>query len=1280
MAEAGSTSQEPYRFRMGSYGILHPLGSGGMSSVFRAVHLETGHEVALKVLPTAMARNSTILKRFVAEARSAADLQHPNIAQIYDRGSDDGRYYLVLEYVEGGDLHEYVQHQGPLNPAEAVDLIVQVARGLEYAASRGVIHRDVKPSNVLRTPAGEAKIIDLGLALRPESEDERVTREGTTVGTVDYMAPEQARDSRATSFQSDIYSLGCTLYYLLTGLPPFPGGDITEKLTRHARTPPPDVLEARDDVPAALGGILRRMMAKKPEERQASYRELISALRSIGGDESSVALVPIEEQTAGTRPAREGASRAAALAAAGGAEPTNASLPEISLAALADELLDEDGDGEARPAADRMPSPSVPSPEFAARRTSTEVSEDAWIWRCVVIGAVVIVAVIGLDLILRPFPNNNGQPYPAEDRIHSAVPREFGELAMQPMAPPVEPPPVVPRTPAPGAATASNSPATVAWEEPGDAPATNLPTKSYPPGVQEGYLPPWAREPVPIEVDGPRTIVRRVPDARDVGAIASLRQALDVPRGAVEVADVGPFPISDLRIPGEARIIRSRPGYRAVLRIEGSRVDAIRSLPGVFNLDGRSLVLDSLDLVVYVRELGLDQRALFYMTGGDLTLKNCTVTIYNPSRSPFTFLRTEGSSSRPARVRIEDSLIRGDLSAMFEMGPTPVEAALIRSVLMGDGPIVRTPDAASQARHALYTLGSALVSRGPLVDLAGGPKSDAVSRRLSVRAYDTAFSRIGGSGVASLTHCEVAGAMVDQQLDWIGADNLYAGWLGYFSSGPEHEIRVRTLTAFRSTWNGEPTTSREIASECPATTLISDVAPRSLRGFLPGWEGLIDGVARSRPNLKARTLFDFPSPVAPTIVNADGPARGFGELAFDVDAPGPWNGDLGAFLRANEVEPGGLLRVRVVGSGTHRMTPVRLVDGSTVEIRVEPPPPAAIPAQRAGAPAIDNAAHVERPPLVFEPAPGVAGPLLSLNGGCLAISGLRLRVEGPSVLESLIRVEDGSLALSRCELSIPGDQKSPPLLIDFRAATTRPRPAPPASHPLAGPSDRPACVLEGCVLATTGKAIRAELGTGIVSLSRCAVGARGDVFTIIPADVARDRFVADLKLDRCTVATAAAVVRASAWPGEPPGPDRPWLVSSSDTAYVDLSERTPKESVLCRADAEAFAQGQIFWRQDRDAIEVQGFAAGGDGPLPNRNRDVVSQWVDLWGTDHIREITGPRPGSSSPSVRLLARPRPGRVAPEDLVLDPNHPAGRLRGDVGVDAAVFDILGRQSRRR
>ena len=271
------------RIRIGSYRLTRSLGTGGMSSVFHAVHSESGNEVALKILPRSLAKNSAVLQRFLREAKNAEALEHPNIVAIYDRGVDQGRYYLVLEFIDGGDFHDRIRSTGPLSPAETISVARAVAEALKYAAGRGVIHRDVKPANILGSKAGLVKVADLGLALQAEADDERVTRDGTTVGTVDYMAPEQARDSRAASIQSDMYSLGCTLYYLLTGTPPYPGGDVAERLSRHFTQPAQDPRRARPEVPDVLAVIVLRLMAKKPDDRYADYDALIAALDAAAG-------------------------------------------------------------------------------------------------------------------------------------------------------------------------------------------------------------------------------------------------------------------------------------------------------------------------------------------------------------------------------------------------------------------------------------------------------------------------------------------------------------------------------------------------------------------------------------------------------------------------------------------------------------------------------------------------------------------------------------------------------------------------------------------------------------------------------------------------------------------------------------------------------------------------------------------------------------------------------------------------------------------------------------
>lgn len=270
---------------LGPYEILEYIGGGGMGRVFRAFDARLSRLVALKVLTPEQASDPQTLARFQNEARSAARLNHPGIVQVYAAGEQNGVYYIAFEFIEGVNLRKLVEDKGPLPWVDAVRYVLQVAEALDHANKRGVVHRDIKPSNIIITNDGQAKLIDLGLArvFHPDGRSQDLTSSGTTLGTFDYIAPEQARDPRLADVRSDIYSLGCTLYFLLTGQPPFPGGTVLQKLLQHQTEEPPDVRTVRRDVPEALVRILRRMMAKSPRQRFSSAADLAAALREVLG-------------------------------------------------------------------------------------------------------------------------------------------------------------------------------------------------------------------------------------------------------------------------------------------------------------------------------------------------------------------------------------------------------------------------------------------------------------------------------------------------------------------------------------------------------------------------------------------------------------------------------------------------------------------------------------------------------------------------------------------------------------------------------------------------------------------------------------------------------------------------------------------------------------------------------------------------------------------------------------------------------------------------------------
>ena len=270
---AGRTSG----FRVDRYLLLDLIGHGGMGRVYLARDTRLNRLVALKILAPERMNNPRAIARFQREARVGAQLQHENLVRIYDFGESSGRYFLVMEYIEGKTVGGLITAQGAMPPPTAARLARQIALGLEHAHRKGLIHRDVNPYNVLVTHEGIAKLADLGLAIDLAEED-RVTREGATVGTFDYVAPEQARHSHAADIRSDIYSLGCTLYHMISGQVPFPSPSLPEKLFAHQAIEPEPLGQLVPGVPAALVEVVQRMMRKLPEDRYATPLQVAQAL------------------------------------------------------------------------------------------------------------------------------------------------------------------------------------------------------------------------------------------------------------------------------------------------------------------------------------------------------------------------------------------------------------------------------------------------------------------------------------------------------------------------------------------------------------------------------------------------------------------------------------------------------------------------------------------------------------------------------------------------------------------------------------------------------------------------------------------------------------------------------------------------------------------------------------------------------------------------------------------------------------------------------------------
>jgi serine/threonine protein kinase len=271
---------------LGPYRVLAPLGKGGMGTVYLARDGDSGEYVALKILPPHKARGEDrLLARFRREMEMSRRVAHPNLAWTYDAGQYHGVYFIAMEYIPGCTLTRLVAEQGPLSVERAAGLLAEVAAALEHVHNQGLVHRDLKPSNIMVTPNGHAKVLDLGLALvagERAADPLVVGGRGYVLGTMDYIAPEQARDPTAVDRRADVYSLGCTLYFALTGRPPFPGGTSREKIHRQKHEEPTPLRVVLPNVLPPFAAVVRRMMEKDPADRYPSAAAVEEELRGWG--------------------------------------------------------------------------------------------------------------------------------------------------------------------------------------------------------------------------------------------------------------------------------------------------------------------------------------------------------------------------------------------------------------------------------------------------------------------------------------------------------------------------------------------------------------------------------------------------------------------------------------------------------------------------------------------------------------------------------------------------------------------------------------------------------------------------------------------------------------------------------------------------------------------------------------------------------------------------------------------------------------------------------------
>ncbi|QDT53953.1 Serine/threonine-protein kinase PknB [Caulifigura coniformis] len=649
---------------LGPYVIEEEIGRGGMGAVFRALDSRLDRIVALKVLGPDLSRDRSSFTRFQNEARAAARLDHESIARVHDVGHDHGLYYIAFEFVPGRNLREALaDHGGSLSPDEAVGYTLQIADALRHTAAVDVVHRDIKPSNIILSPTGRAKLVDWGLARQNSVEvSQDLTQTGTTLGTFDYISPEQAVDPRSVDVRSDIYSLGCTLFHMLTGEPPYPRGSMFQKVVNHHRSEPPDASSRNSAVPPELSDVVRRMMAADPAARYATPDELVADLLSVTTEIGLRPTSPVSGvwSTSYGAPPRERiragwgwmGAFVALMVLVWSVDRSSRTTPPERLDPPAPAIVDS------VPSETPLVAPAEPDPATTNRRPS---------------GGIV--------------------------RGVAEAPREFA----------------IPRNaPAISAAPGGIDFSTLNPSDLVDS------VKSF---LQPGQ-PSTDTEPRRIEAPSQNFVLQSVND-RSTQRFSSLEAAIlaAADDDVIELDFDGPSGevVRPIRI-GRRLTIRAAPRRRPQLDIGLTKDEAFWSsvpAPKIFTVAGGSLFMADVDLVLAVPGRTPARWSVFSLAlGGRVSLRGVSVTIQNGNRQPVAVFdavtrsapaigraMTDVMADRPLEITVESSVVRGAADLIWQDSTDVVDVRIAQSALALNGALFRQSSGSSPSAMA--------TSRGP---------------------------------------------------------------------------------------------------------------------------------------------------------------------------------------------------------------------------------------------------------------------------------------------------------------------------------------------------------------------------------------------------------------------------------------------------------------------------------------------------------------------------------------------------------------------------------------
>jgi len=1223
---------------IGRYEVIKRIGSGGMGAVYRAIHLDLGREVALKVLPPELAARPEMLERFHREAQHAAKLRHEHIVTLYESGEASGTHYLAMEFVDGINLHEYIEQKGRLDPNEARKITIQAAKALALAHQEGIVHRDIKPSNFLLTQKDGKpfiKLTDFGLALSMDNSDFRVTQSGTTIGTVDYISPEQARNSRNADTRSDIYSLGCTLFHMLTGQAPFAQGDLTERLLKHVEAPPPDVKTFNPDIPDGLILVLKRMLSKKPEDRYQTPLDLVKDLEHFprGAVWNSRELLEGLALAEGERP-KPG-------------KPSGAETRKLA-------VLERTRPIDIRPKPGTLAKPRYrkePPKKERVNEIDFELTLPAFLqsWKTwtAVAGCLALALAIAVTIILVQRSRRLAQAKAADQSTDTSYsqkpapdPRSDSSRTVatyEEIKPDTRNPENVQKTSEPespqGHETASQEqrlpriyeppPETVArmrreFEPPPPSVSRpDNPAPSPPDSPSALTTPPRTEKPVTPEqsaTQGPAPaqqvtappvalatrlfVVQRLQASKEANRFDSLAAACAAAPAdretIIEIADNGPIFEAPIDLANRNIVIRAARGYRPLIAWQTSD-SAAAGASCLISLTGGHLSLEGVDLVVKCPGPGKSQlSSLLRMKGAGIEARDCTFSIagrQDGAVAAIQFVGAHAVEGQPA-CRLTHCFLRGSEMTAFDLRAVGADVVLDGCLAVGGSrPLI---DIAG--RSSLRVARSTLIASQTLVHVGRDSKGNE-EPAVQWLGWDSLLARFGSKNGGNLLALDEGASL--EAIQWHTVNCLYAGWESLLKTSKE-TISQSDLRAWRAHWHeneGDEVAAQTWPALVPAE--LGEAAPAAFRVVgthasfaATSGSGTLGCDVAVLPSIREGWLSLTYDPLvsAPLDMSAADQAP-----AIPVASANLYQGerldisqlDLGNYLR----ELQGMRRfgprvvLHLTGKGACRTSPI-FVKGTNLVLYFESP-------------------RTQGERLILVPKESVdREALIEVEGGCEMINAaVTIPDSGVTPRTAyLLKVRGGDLRLSGCRLQGPLDQGAAGfgglIYFDGSSETTPARP-----HD---------CALADSVL-LSGKSCIQSAGAGAsVRVQNSLIVAGGDAFQIRPLRPQGSGVNAAVIVERSTIAAKGAAVHVEDL-NLPVPTASPMIVQARSCLFLAPFSAGSGPSRLLSLEGKALAHGLVVWQGEANAYDRRLQLLGSLAEAPAIGAEPLATWKRLWG-------------------------------------------------------------------